>query len=230
MTRFHPLRPILVLAMTALAALSCGSEQPPDAGTPSPPAAEPDPGLSPESASSTVYLPETPDTTGLALHLEYPGLGFEYLPGFLSSLAEGDLLEDRGSVYSGPNELGADLRFVYRTVDLETPAEREEWLKMRLMEALPPDSDERLLLSDAKWREGSMLSAERASASLGLVCYYSFNLVDERGSIHGRGRAYGIFRNGYATMAFCISPMEHAQDVMDQLDLIIDYARLTRRS
>ena len=182
-----------------------------------------------DTADSAGALAPVPDDTACVYALSHPGLGFCYLPEGLEDPVEGDLLPERGSVVGSPNPLGVDYRIDYQRTGLESPVDKEQWLGSRLENVVPPELRDRLLVAQPEWREGSMLSEHRTSRSVGLVIYIDFNIVDEGGGVQGRGRTYGVFRNGYATMVMCLAPYENWMTAFSELDSTIDRMHLTRK-
>ena len=236
----HRARFILVCAATLLflVTLSCGQQSDDGETTEAGAVAdsslvgaeptEPEPDLEPDLSDQPEPSPET-DAAGLYV-LDAPGLAFEYLPGLLESPVEGEMTDERGTIESAPNTLGIEFHVVYTVADLEDPRSRENWLSNRLENQMPPDVRDVLRISGVHWREGSMLSSERMTGSVGLVAYVDYNIIEQdTGRVLGRGRAYGIFRNGYGTLVYSLSPFENSAETMAEVDSIVDHMHLTRK-
>jgi hypothetical protein len=158
--------------------------------------------------------------------LEYPGVVFEWLPSQLASPVAGTLDEESGSVASPATTDGSEYHFCYWKEDIPLGEARETWMETRLPSVLPAGFGDHLQLGDLNWTEGSQLSEYRNSRSLGLVLMVNFNVIDEAGSVLGRGRAYGAFREGYSLLLYCIAPTEASFDAVANLDGIIATAHL----
>lgn len=162
---------------------------------------------------------------GLPYTLDHPGFVFEWLPSTMVPPVEGTLSEQSGEVVSSPSGDGSEYRLHYWNESI--PAQgRGEWLEQRIKSELPPEDLDMLLTSEVAWLEGSMESAERAEASVGLVLAMNFNLITEDGGIIGRGRACGVFGEGYSLLVFGIAPYEAGGTLCSGIDTIV--ARMHR--
>ncbi len=149
-----------------------------------------------------------------------PGLPYTLdHPGFVL------LSEQSGEVVSSPSGDGSEYRLHYWQESI--PAQgRGDWLEQRIRTELPPEDLDMLLTSEVAWLEGSMESEERADASVGLVLAMNFNLITENGGIIGRGRACGVFGDGYTLLVFGIAPYEAGGSLCSGIDAIV--ARMHR--
>lgn len=160
--------------------------------------------------------------SGAAYELEYPGFVFEWLPGSMAPPVEGTLSEESGAVAASPSQEGFDLRIHYWRESIPSE-ERTEWLTGRVMSELPPDALDMLLMGDVSWQEGSMESSARAEGSVGLVVAVNFNIITEDGSVHGRGRAYGVFTDEYSLLVFGLGPFENCGTLGSTVDAIVSH-------
>lgn len=157
--------------------------------------------------------------------LEHPGFVFEWLPPEMTPPVEGTLDEESGVISSGASGTGVEYHIRYRRE--EVPDEgRAQWLESRLRSLLPPESLPMLLLGDVTWSEGSLDCAAPGTRSIGLVISVNYNIIDDLGSVVGRGRAYGAFRGGYSLFVYCLAPFESSADAIADLERIIAGAHL----
>jgi len=83
---------------------------------------------------------------------------------------------------------------------------------------------EYIVKGEPSWCEGSMAAGVSPSLSLGLMSRINFTFSPP-GGVRGRGRAYGIFRNGYSVLLIAYGPSEeNAQDILEG---IVDLAILS---
>jgi len=148
--------------------------------------------------------------------LEYPGIEFNYLPEYLSPLIEGILTEESGAVSGQPNAFGISFGcFYWKTDDAVT--NKDLWIREKLSSVLSPDLMEAIHPSAVTWAEGSLASGVAGSRSLGLMSEISFTFSPAEGAM-GRGRAYGIFRNGYAVLLIIYGPSgSNPQNDLEQI-------------
>ncbi len=157
--------------------------------------------------------------------LEHPGFVFEWLPPSMQPPVEGTLDEESGAVASSPSSDGTEYRLHYWLEEIPTEG-MEAWLLQRLQSELPPDVLEGLVTGDVIWTEGGMESGERGGRSIGLVVSVNFNILTETGNIRGRGRAVGVFRNGYSLLVFGIAPFESSEILGSSVDAIISHMHI----
>lgn len=151
-----------------------------------------------------------------AYTLEPAGIDFYYIPESLSPLVEGVLTDESGALAGQPNSQGVTFSCHYWKMD--TPVtEKDLWIQEKLSSVLSPDLMETMLVSDPTWVEGSMSAEVPSRRSLGLMSEISFTFSPMNG-VMGRGRAYGIFRNGYSVLLVIYGPTEAGpQNVIDQI-------------
>ena len=162
---------------------------------------------------------------GLPYTLDHPGFVFEWLPSTMVPPVEGVLSEQSGMVVSSPSADGSEYRLHYWQESIPVQG-RGQWLEQRIRTELPPDELDLLFSSEVSWLEGSMESEERAGASVGIVVAMNFNLITRDGSIRGRGRACGVFGDGYSLLVFGIAPHEAGGTLCSSIDAIV--ARMHR--
>lgn len=158
--------------------------------------------------------------------LEYPGIAFGELPPEMLTPVEGTLDETSGAVQSGANATGTEYRFYYWQEDLAPDTRKADWLEERLTTMLSPDMREGLLLGAPDWMEGSMASAFRETASVGLIPTLNFNIVGDDGTILGIGKAAAVFRNGYSVLIWAVTPGGTGIDIRASLDDLLSKAYL----
>jgi hypothetical protein len=161
----------------------------------------------------------------LPFTLDHAGFVFEWLPPTMLPPVEGVLSAASGVVVSSPSDDGAEYHLRYWQEEIPTE-ERAEWLEQRLYSELPPDVVENLLTGVVSWCEGGMESGERGGSSVGLVVALNFNIITESGSIRGRGRAYGAFRNGYSLLVYGIAPYESSRVLTSSVDSIVSHMHI----
>ncbi|MBN2587085.1 MAG: hypothetical protein JXA64_03890 [Candidatus Fermentibacteraceae bacterium] len=153
--------------------------------------------------------------------LEYPGLGFEFLPPEMSPPVEGTVSEDAGVIASPPNSSGIEYRLYYWKEHLEANTRKDQWLSERFADIVSPDLLPSLLIGEVDWVEGSTESPRRETSSIGLVPALNFNSIDSAGSILGRGRACAIFTDGYSVLFYAMAPGNADADIIEEMDGII---------
>ncbi len=169
-------------------------------------------------ATLTIAGTELPEP---AYVLEYPGLGFEFLPGEMSPPVEGTVTEDAGVITSAPNSSGIEYRLYYWKEDLEENTRKDQWLSERFTDIISPDLLPSLLIGDVVWVEGSTGSPRWETSSIGLVPVMNFNSIDTAGHILGRGRACAIFTEGYSVLFYAMAPGNSDVDIIEEMEDII---------
>ncbi len=148
--------------------------------------------------------------------LEPVGIEFGYLPTEISPLIEGVMTEETGALAGQPNMLGMTFGCFYWKID-EDIDNKAFWVEEKLSSVIPPDLMESIQTSEPTWVEGSLATQVRGSRSLGLMSQISFTFSPP-GWAMGRGRAYGIFRNGYAVLITMYGPSEsNPQNFLEQI-------------
>lgn len=148
--------------------------------------------------------------------LDFPGVGFEFLPEVMSPPMEGTIDEDAGVLTGNPNEHGVDFRLYYWREDLEENTRKDLWLSERFGDIIPPELSLTLVIGPAEWIEGSTGSERWETSSIGLVPVMNFNSIDERGNILGVGRACGFFTEDYSILFYGIGPRNGEVDVEEE--------------
>ena len=161
--------------------------------------------------------------TDPAYVLEAPGIQFDFLPDGICPIIEGQLTEEAGAVAGQPNSLGITFGCYYWKSDNQI-ADKNLWLEEKLSSVVPPDFMESIHLGETIWTEGSMGSEQRGTRSLGLMTELSFTFSPP-GRAMGRGRAYGVFRNGYSVLIIMYGPSEN--NPQNYLEQIVSLAILT---
>lgn len=141
-----------------------------------------------------------------AYTLEEPGIDFLFLPEYLAPLEEGVLSTESGALAGQPNSLGINFGCYYWRTDAEV-TDRDLWIQEKLTSVIPPDFIGCMLLGDVNWVEGSMAAGVSPNRSLGLLTMVNFTFSPP-GGVMGRGRAYGVFRNGYAVLLIAYGPSD----------------------
>lgn len=158
--------------------------------------------------------------------LNAPGIQFNYLPERICPIIEGQLTEESGAVSGQPNSLGTTFGCYYWKTDNEI-SDKNLWLEEKLSSVIPPDFMSSLHLGETTWTEGSMGTEQRGIRSLGLMTEISFTF-NPPGMTIGRGRAYGVFRNGYTVLIIAYGPSE--TNPQYDLEEIVSFATLTASS
>jgi len=141
-----------------------------------------------------------------AYTLEPAGIDFYYLPEFLSPPVEGILSVETGALAGQPNADGVTFGCYYW--EMETPvSDKNLWIKEKLSSVMPPDLMEITHTSTPTWAEGSQAAEVPPGRSLGLMSEVGFTFFPQNG-VMGRGKAFGIFRNGYAVLLVVYGPNE----------------------
>jgi len=173
-------------------------------------------------AALTLIIPLQQETP--AYILEPAGIEFTYLPAEICPLVEGTLTEETGAVVGQPNSLGINFGCYYWKTD-NAIDDKTLWIEAKLSSVIPPDLMESIHYSAPVWTEGSMGTETRGTRSLGLMSRINFTFSPP-GRAMGRGRAYGIFRNGYAVLVTMYGPSEvNPQNFLEQ---IVNTAVLSR--
>lgn len=163
---------------------------------------------------ATLIMSGTTDSP--AYILEPVGIEFGYLPEDICPLVEGVLTQENGALAGQPNSLGITFGCYYWEMK-DTVAEKNLWLQEKLSSVIPPDLMQSVHTSVPTWVEGSAGTETRGSLSLGLMSEISFT-CSPPGGVMGRGRAYGIFRNGYAVLITMYGPSEsNPQNILEQV-------------
>jgi len=148
--------------------------------------------------------------------LEPAGIEFGYLPEEICPLVEGTLTQDNGALAGQPNSLGITFGCYYWEMK-DTVSDKNLWLEEKLSSVISPDLMQTIRTSEATWTEGSTATETRGSLSLGLMSEISFTFSPP-GGVMGRGKAYGIFRNGYAVLITMYGPAaSNPQEILDQI-------------
>ncbi len=158
--------------------------------------------------------------------LEAPGIQFNYLPEGICPIIEGQLTEEMGAVAGQPNSLGISFGCYYWKSENQI-ADKNLWLEEKLSSVIPPDFMESIHLGETVWTEGSMGTELRGTRSLGLMTELSFTFSPPSRAM-GRGRAYGVFRNGYTVLLIMYGPSE--TNPQHYLEEIVSFANLTADS
>lgn len=153
---------------------------------------------------------------GSAYILEPVGIEFGYLPTEISPLIRGVITEESGALAGQPNSLGLTFGCYYW--EMENPIDNKDlWIEEKLSSVLPPNLMESINTTTPTWTEGSTGTEIRGSLSLGLMSEISFTFSPS-GGVMGRGRAYGIFRNGYSVLVIMYGPSEvNPQNYLQQI-------------
>ncbi len=148
--------------------------------------------------------------------LEPVGIEFGYLPSEICPLIEGTMTEESGALAGQPNNLGMSFGCYYW--EMENQIENKDfWIEEKLSSVIPPSFMESIRTSTPTWIEGSTGTDTRGSLSLGLMSVITFTFSPPGGTM-GRGRAYGIFRNGYAVLITMYGPSEvNPQNYLEQI-------------
>jgi hypothetical protein len=155
--------------------------------------------------------------------LEPAGIEFTYLPAEICPLIEGTMTEETGAVAGQPNSMGMSFGCYYWKTE-EDIEDKTLWIEAKLSSVIPPDLMESIHYSAPVWTEGSVGTDVRNSRSLGLMSRINFTFSPS-GGVMGRGRAYGIFRNGYAVLVTMYGPSEI--DPQNFLEQIVNMAVLS---
>lgn len=153
---------------------------------------------------------------GPAYILEPVGIEFGYLPAEISPLIQGVITEESGALAGQPNNLGLSFGCYYWEMENQID-NKALWIEEKLSSVLPPNLMESINTTTPTWTEGSAGTEVRGSLSLGLMSEISFTFSPP-GGVLGRGRAYGIFRNGYAVLVIMYGPSEvNPQNFLQQI-------------
>ncbi|MCK5842197.1 MAG: hypothetical protein KAH31_08515 [Candidatus Sabulitectum sp.] len=136
--------------------------------------------------------------------LEPVGIEFRYLPAEICPLVQGVMTEESGALAGQPNMLGLSFGCYYWEMENQID-NKDLWIEEKLSSVLPPNLMESINTTTPTWTEGSADTEIRGSLSLGLMSEISFTFSPPGGAM-GRGRAYGIFRNGYAVLVIMYGP------------------------
>ncbi len=148
--------------------------------------------------------------------LSPPGIDFMYLPEYLIPITEGVMTDESGALSGQPNSLGISFSCHYWKMD-DPIADKDLWVMEKLSSVLPPDLMETINMGTATWDQGSMNADVSDNRSLGLMSRISFTLSPPGGTM-GRGRAYGVFRNGYSVLLMIYGPSgANPQNELDQI-------------
>lgn len=148
--------------------------------------------------------------------LEPAGIDFHYLPEYLTPLAEGAMGEESGALAGQPNSMGITFGCHYWKID-EPVEDKDFWIEQKLSSVISPDLMEHIIKGEPTWCEGSMAAGVPSSHSLGLMSRIDFTFSPPGGAM-GRGRAYGIFRNGYSVLLIAYGPASmNAQDILESI-------------
>ncbi len=165
-------------------------------------------------AALSLIIPLQQETP--AYILEPAGIEFTYLPAEICPLIEGTLTEETGAVAGQPNSMGITFGCYYWKAE-DAIEDKTLWVEAKLSSVIPPDLMESIRWSEPVWVEGSMGTDVRNSRSLGLMSRINFTFFPSDG-VMGRGRAYGIFRNGYSVLVTMYGPSEvNPQDILEQI-------------
>ncbi len=153
---------------------------------------------------------------GSAYTLQPVGIDFGYLPDEICPLVEGVMTEESGALAGQPNSLGMSFGLYYWKTENQIE-DKDFWIEEKLSSVIPPNLMETIRISTPTWAEGSAGTDIRGSLSLGLMSDISFTFSPS-GGVMGRGRAYGIFRNGYAVLIMMYGPSEsNPQNFLEQI-------------
>lgn len=139
--------------------------------------------------------------------LEAPGIEFNYLPEYITPLVEGVVTEEAGAIAGQPNQYGITFSCHYWRTD-EVVSDKNLWIQERLSSVISPDLMATINTTTPSWFEGSQLTEIDSRLSLGLMSEIRFTLSPPGGAL-GRGRAYGIFRNGYSVLIVMYGPADY---------------------
>lgn len=153
--------------------------------------------------------------------LDYPGIAFGWLSEEFDPPVEGTLTAEAGVITSGPNASGVDYRLYYWQEDLAPNTRKDDWLEERFRSIISPDLLPQILQGTTEWTEGSLLSPYRESGSVGLVPDVNFNIIQEDGTLVGKGKACAIFCDGYSILFYGIAPMSADADIRQDLARMI---------
>jgi len=157
----------------------------------------------------------------------HTGLAFGWLPSELSPPVEGILTAETGTLVSRPGSMGYDYRIHYWRVEEDyTSVDRGVWLRQKLETTLPPDIASSVVYGSMNWVEGSTAVTHLGMRSTGLSAAVNFNMLSGS-NVTYRGRAYGVFRDGYAYLIYGMAPMEANPSVLEVMDFIIANAWMT---
>jgi hypothetical protein len=147
--------------------------------------------------------------------LEPVGIDLVYLPPEICPLIEGKMTEETGAIAGQPNSLGISFGCHYWKAD-EPIENKNLWIEEKLSSVVPPDLMGTINAGETVWVEGSTGTGVRGSRSLGLMSEINFTFSPPGGAM-GRGRAYGIFRNGYSVLLIIYGPSEiNPQNLLEQ--------------
>lgn len=153
--------------------------------------------------------------------VEHTGLAFGWLPNELNPPAAGTLGTDSGTLASRPGSMGYDFRIHYwRHEEEMNSAARGTWLRQKLETTLPPDISESVVYGTMTWTEGSTAVSHLGKRSIGLCTSVNFNMLSGASVLY-RGRAYGVFRDGYAYLIYGMAPRDAFPAVGEVMDFII---------
>lgn len=162
--------------------------------------------------ASSLLLSMSTDVT--LYTLEPVGIQFYHLPAEVLPIMEGTLTEESGAVYGSPGSEGIVFSCHYWRMD-QPINNTDLWIREKITSVLPPDFHETLNKSTPTWVEGSVATEARDARSLGLMSMINFTFTVNGGM--GRGRSYGIFRNGYATLLTIYGPSPlNPQELLEQ--------------
>jgi len=153
--------------------------------------------------------------------LEYPGLAFGWLPEEINPPVEGTLTEEAGVITSSPNTAGVEIQLHYWMEDLETDTRKDEWLSQRFQNIISPDILPDIVYGETDWLEGSTSSPYWETRSVGLVPVFNFNVIDETGSILGRGAACALFTEDHSILMYILVPGGNRVSVRSVFDDLI---------
>lgn len=153
--------------------------------------------------------------------LDYPGIAFGWLSEEFDLPVEGTLTAEAGVIASGPNASGVDYHLYYWLEDLTPNTRKDDWLEERFRSIISPDLLPQILQGTIEWTEGSLASPFRDSGSLGLVPVMNFNIIEDDGTLTGKGKACAIFCNGYSILFYGIAPMSSDVDIRSDLARMI---------
>ena len=155
--------------------------------------------------------------------IEYPGIELTYLPEYITPLIEGVVTEESGVLAGQPNEYGVSFSCHYWLSE-EPVSDKNLWVMEKLSSVISPDLMESIHTSSPTWSEGSLLAEVDSRRSLGLMSHISFTFSPPDGSL-GRGRAYGIFRNGYSVLLLMYGPSN--MNLQNEIERVVGLAVLT---
>ncbi|OPL18814.1 MAG: hypothetical protein AVO35_12925 [Candidatus Aegiribacteria sp. MLS_C] len=148
--------------------------------------------------------------------LDFPGVGFEFMPEVMSPPVEGTIEEDAGVLTGAPNQHGVDFRLYYWREDLEENTRKDQWLSEKFRDIIPPELLQTLVIGQAEWIEGSTGSSRWETSSIGLVPFLNFNSIDGEGNVLAVGRACAFFTEGYSMLFYGIGPRNGDMDVEEE--------------